>query len=148
MANTLQQPSYRSVFEDDIIALRELLSHSQAKVLTPQDSGYNASIARWSRAAEKPVGVSIVPTTPEEVAIAVKYAIDHDLDVAVKGGGHSTAGASSTHGGLLIDLRSGMNGVRVDADEKLIYAQGGAIWGDVDSEAWKYGLATAGGSGV
>jgi hypothetical protein len=39
-----------------------------------------------------------------------------------------------------------MHGVRIDADSKLIYAQGGAVWGDVDSEAWKYGLATVGGT--
>ena len=66
--------------------------------------------------------------------------------MAVKGGGHSTAGASSTDGGLLIDLRSGMNKVRVDPEKKLLYIQGGAVWGDVDAAAWEHGLATVGGT--
>lgn len=136
----------RNVSEDDIKALRDLLSYTQAKVLTPSDPGYAASIERWSQAAEKPAGVSIVPTTAEEVAIAVKYANDQCIDVAVKGGGHSTAGASSTDGGVLIDLRSGMHSVTVDVDKKRLHIQGGAVWGDVDAAAYEHKLATVGGT--
>jgi hypothetical protein len=136
----------RNVTQADIKALRTLLSNTQAKVLTPSDEGYATSIERWSRAAEKPAGVSIIPTTASEVGIALKYANDHSIDVAVKGGGHSTAGASSTNGGLLIDMRSGMHGVTVDADKRLLHVQGGAVWGDVDAAAWEYGLATVGGT--
>jgi hypothetical protein len=42
----------RSVSPEDITALRTLLSHTQAQVLTSSDSAYASSIARWSRAAE------------------------------------------------------------------------------------------------
>jgi hypothetical protein len=136
----------RNVSPADIKALRTLLSNTQAKVLTPSDEGYTTSIERWSRAAEKPAGVSIIPTTASEVGIALKYANDHSIDVAVKGGGHSTAGASSTNGGLLIDMRLGMHGVTVDSNERLLHVQGGAVWGDVDAAAWEYGLATVGGT--
>lgn len=136
----------RKVSDEDIKALRDLLSSTQAKVLTPSDPEYAASIERWSRAAEKPAGVSIVPTTASEVAIAVNYASEHSLDVAVKGGGHSTAGASSTNGGLLVDLRSGMHSVTVDADRQRLHVQGGAVWADVDAAAWKHKLATVGGT--
>ncbi|KAM0704888.1 hypothetical protein Q7P35_007675 [Cladosporium inversicolor] len=138
--------SKRSVTNEDITALRALLSTTAAKVLTPSDPDYATSIARWSRAAEKPAGASIIPTTAAEVGIALKYANDHDIDLAVKGGGHSTAGASSTSGGLLVDLRAGMRGVRVDAEKQLLYVQGGAVWGEVDAKAWEYGLATVGGT--
>jgi hypothetical protein len=136
----------RPISNEDITALRDLLSSTHAKVLTPSDPDYATSIARWSRAAEKPAGASIVPTTAEELGLALKYANVHDIDVAVKGGGHSTAGASSTHGGLLIDLRAGMRAVRVDAREKLLHVEGGAVWGEVDAAAWEHGLATVGGT--
>jgi hypothetical protein len=136
----------RNVSEADIKALRDLLSNTQAKVLIPSDEGYAISIERWSRAAEKPAGVSIVPTTAAEVGIALRYANDHSIDVAIKGGGHSTAGASSTNGGLLIDMRSGMHSVAVDTDKQRLHVQGGAIWGDVDAAAWQHGLATVGGT--
>lgn len=125
--------------------LRQLLEGTEARVLTPADQGYSISIQRWSRAAEKPAGVSIVPISAEEIAIAIKYASDHDLDVAVKGGGHSTAGASSTDGGLLIDLGR-MRKVEVDTDKQRLYVQGGCLWGVVDEAGWKHGLATVGGT--
>lgn len=136
----------RGVEDNDIQALRELLSGSSAKVFSPTDSGYAATIERWSKAAEKPAGVSVVPTTAEDVAVAIKYAHENNIDVAVKGGGHSTAGASSTSGGLLIDLRSGMHGVTVDTEKQQLHVQGGAIWGDVDAAAWEHKLATVGGT--
>lgn len=65
--------------------------------------------------------------------------------MAVRGGGHSTAGTSSTDGGLLFDL-SGMRKVRVDAEKRLIYAQGGCLWSHVDDAAWEHRLATVGGT--
>lgn len=129
----------------DITNLQSLLKGTSAHILTPPSEGYSKSIERWSRAAEKPAGVSIVPTTAEEVSIAIKYASEHNLDVAVKGGGHSTAGASSTHGGLLIDLGR-MRNVTVDTGTKQLRIQGGALWADVDDAAWKHGLATVGGT--
>lgn len=136
----------RSITPNDIAALRHLLSDTYAKVLSPTDAGYSASIARWSRAAEKPAGVSIIPTTDGEVGLAIKYAHENGIDVAVKGGGHSTAGASSTHGGMLIDLGAAMNKVTVDPAKQQLRIQGGALWGDVDAAAWEYGLATVGGT--
>ncbi|KAK3072885.1 hypothetical protein LTR53_005988, partial [Teratosphaeriaceae sp. CCFEE 6253] len=135
----------RLVTMTDINKLREVLSGTQASVLEASDPGYEASIERWSQAATEKAGVAVVPTSSEEVAIALRYASEHGLDVAVKGGGHSTAGASSTHGGLLIDLGR-MRKVEVDTAKCQLHVQGGALWGDVDQAAWPHGLATVGGT--
>ena len=142
---TLTTPK-RKITPQDIAALQDLLSTTNAKLLSPSDPEISASTARWSKAAEKPAGLSLIPSTPQEIGLALKYATAHGLDVAVKGGGHSTAGASSTDGGLLIDLRAGMNKVTVDAEKQLLHVQGGAVWGDVDAAAWESGLATVGGT--
>ncbi|KAK3650875.1 hypothetical protein LTR22_012351 [Elasticomyces elasticus] len=144
--NIHQEPGKRGVTSDDIITLRRLLSSTAAAVLSPSDPGYEKTIERWSRAAEKPAGVTVVPSSTEDVAVVVKYANDNNIDLAVKGGGHSTAGASSTNGGLLIDLGGGLRYTNVDAKNKLLYVGGGALWGDVDEAAWKHGLATVGGT--
>lgn len=135
----------RNVNAEDVQKMRNLLSGTDAQVFGPSDEGYSATIERWSRAAEKPAGVSIVPTTDKEVSIAVKYATDNGLDLAIKGGGHSTAGASSTDGGLLINLGK-MRAVRVDPVKQLLYVQGGCLWSDVDAAAWEHKLATVGGT--
>lgn len=138
-------PTKRAVTDDDIDKLRGLLSGTDCHVRAPSDVDYDKSIERWSKAAEKPAGVAIVPTLSDHVAVAVKYAAEHGIDLAVKGGGHSTAGVSSTHGGLLIDLGR-MRSVDVDPEKHLLRVQGGALWLDVDAAAWKHGLATVGGT--
>ncbi|WPH01103.1 Hypothetical protein R9X50_00393800 [Acrodontium crateriforme] len=129
----------------NIDELRKMFSGSNARVLNPGDDGYSNSILRWSRAAEKPAAVCVMPSSSEEVATAVKFATRHNFDLAVKGGGHSTAGASSTNGGVLIDL-GGMRNVKIDVEKNTLYVQGGALWTDVDDAAWEHGLATVGGT--
>ncbi len=138
--------SKRLVTTDDIDKLKQLLSGTNAEVRGPSDSGYDKSIERWSKAAEKPAGVAVAPTCAQDVSIAIKYAAENGLDLAVKGGGHSTAGVSSTNGGILIDLQSKMRKVDVDPEKRLLYIQGGALWSDVDEAAWNHGLATVGGT--
>jgi FAD/FMN-containing dehydrogenase len=79
-----------------------------------------------------------------DVVDAVNFARREGLLVAVRGGGHSIAGLSSSRGGVLIDLGP-MRGVVVDPERRLAHVQGGALWGDVDRETQRFGLATPGG---
>ncbi|KAK2791613.1 hypothetical protein FQN53_000006 [Emmonsiellopsis sp. PD_33] len=114
-------------------------------VVTPSSPGYEESIARWSDAAVKQAGVVLLPVTSEDISIAVKFVQEHHIDLAVRGGGHSVSGTSSSDGGVVIDL-SRMRAVTVDIDKKIITAQGGALWADVDTAAAEHGLATVGGT--
>jgi FAD/FMN-containing dehydrogenase len=66
------------------------------------------------------------------------------LEIAVRGGGHSVAGASVTEGGIVVDLRK-MRGVQVDPEARLARVSGGATWADVDGACQPYWLATTGG---
>src|SRR5262249_57551062 len=79
-----------------------------------------------------------------DVVAAVRFARDHDLEIAIRGGGHNVAGTAVCDGGLVIDL-SAMRGVRVDPADRRAWVQGGALWGDVDHETQAHGLATTGG---
>jgi FAD/FMN-containing dehydrogenase len=135
----------QKVSASDIDNIKSLLAGTDATALAPSDEGYDKTLKRWSQAAEKPAGVSIVPTTAEEIAKVIKYAAEKELDVAVKGGGHSTAGASSTDGGILFDLVKMIN-VEADVEKKIFTIQGGANWGHVDEAGFKHGLATVSGT--
>lgn len=75
----------------------------------------------------------------------VAFASKYQLELAVKGGGHSTGGTSATSGGLVIDLAK-MRRVTVDAEKKIVTAEGGALWCDIDVAAAEHGLATVGGT--
>ena len=79
-----------------------------------------------------------------DVVEAVNFAREHDLRVAVRGGGHSIAGLSSIDGWLLIDLAP-MSGVVVDPDARRVQVQGGAVLGDVDRETLPLGLVAPSG---
>jgi hypothetical protein len=138
-------PTRLPITATHISNLRALLSNTDATLLVPGDAGFAATLHRWSGAAEKPAGATVVPTSAASISETLRYATMQQLDVAVCGGGHSTAGASSTDGGLLISL-SQMRGVAVDVERQLLRVQGGATWADVDAEAYKHGLATVGGT--
>ncbi|KAG9119802.1 hypothetical protein FRC07_005006 [Ceratobasidium sp. 392] len=133
-----------------IANLRTALS-PESTINLPGDATF--STRRWARNAEKPAAVVVCPATPEDVVQALAfvqgkgaYSGQQKLDIAVKGGGHSPSGASSSDGGLVIDLQPNMHGVRVDPEAKLAYVKGGSIWAEVDEAAIKYGLATVAGT--
>jgi len=98
---------------------------------------FNSMIAKRPAAIAQCEGV-------EDVRAALAYALGNGLEVAVRGGGHSVAGACLTDGGLTIDLRR-MNAASVDPAERTITVQGGAAWGDFDRACQPHGLAATGG---
>lgn len=115
------------------------------QVVTPNDGeAYSEAIHRWADNAQRPAKVVVFPKSPEDVSKAIKYAVSNGLEIAIKGGGHSTSGASSSED-LVIDLRH-LGGVTVDVEKRLLTVGGGALWETVDKEAAKYGLATVGGT--
>ncbi|EGR46211.1 uncharacterized protein TRIREDRAFT_66726 [Trichoderma reesei QM6a] len=135
----------RPITPEQVKELASILDSSTRLYTSADGEGYDKLIARWADNAVKQAGVVAVPVTYEEVAKLVKFASDNNIDLAVRGGGHSTGGTSSTEGGLCIDLSS-MRDVKIDTASKHIIAQGGAMWVDVDNAAIEKGLATVGGT--
>lgn len=141
----------RKIRDSDIEALKSLLADTSVKLILPSDGdAYAAAIARWSMAAVKPAGLVVQPSSPQDVSVVIKYCSENNIETAVKGGGHSTAGASSTDGGLLFYLES-LRQVSVEdwpsePGQKVLRIGGGASWGDVDKEGAKFGLHTVGGT--
>jgi FAD/FMN-containing dehydrogenase len=77
----------------------------------------------------------------EDVRIAVRFAAENRMLLAVRGGGHHIAGNAVAEGALVVDL-SGMRSVRVDRGHRTARIGGGALLGDVDQETQSFGLAT------
>ncbi|CAE6432648.1 unnamed protein product [Rhizoctonia solani] len=129
--------------------LRKALSPNASANL-PGDPDYTNK--RWARNAEKTAAIVACPATAEDVAQIIAFAqgkapydAQPKLDLAVKGGGHTPSGASSSEGGLVIDLNPKMHSVRVDPEAKLAYVPGGALWADVDEATFPHGLASVSG---
>jgi FAD/FMN-containing dehydrogenase len=116
----------------------------QGPQITPDHADYDAARAVWNGAVDRrPLLIARCSGTPD-VAAAVRFARDHDLEIAVRGGSHNVAGTAVCDGGIVIDL-SAMRAVCVDAVGRTASVQGGALWGDVDHETQAHGLATTGG---
>ena len=75
---------------------------------------------------------------------AVRFAREHELLLAERGGGHNGGGLGSCDGGLVIDLLR-MKGVRVDPARRTVRVEGGCTWGEVDHARYAFGLATPSG---
>jgi len=108
--------------------------------LTAADPGYDDSRVIWNGSADKRPAIIAQCSGAADVIDAVNFAREHDLLVAVRGGGHNVAGNAMCDGGLVIDL-SAMNGVRVDVKARTVRAEGGCTLGDVDRETQTFGLA-------
>ncbi|KAG9011395.1 hypothetical protein FRB90_007340 [Tulasnella sp. 427] len=125
------------------IKLKETLSGEAA---VPGDEAYEFGIARWSDNAVKQATYVVFPKTNEDVSQAVRFAREHNLELAVCGGGHSGSGSSSTDGGVALHLNKFMNGARCDPEKRLLYVDGGATWEIVDKVGMEHGLATVAGN--
>jgi hypothetical protein len=88
-------------------------------------------------------GAVVRITSTDEAAAVVRFATCHRIPFAVKGGGYSTTGASTTHGGIVLDL-SNLRNVHVNPVSRVLTAQGGALWEDIDVAAAQYRLAVVG----
>lgn len=115
-------------------------------VVGPEHPGYADAIARWAINAERQAKIVAFVKDAEDIVTAIKYAKEQKLQIAIRGGGHSAAGASSVEGGLVIDLSRYLNGAKIDAEKKLAYVGGGALWETVDKNAIEHGLATVAGT--
>jgi len=83
-------------------------------------------------------------TGPGDVRAALAHARTNGLAVAIRGGGHSTAGFSSCDGGIVIDV-SPMKSASIDADSRTGRFGAGLTWGELDAATQEHGLAVPGG---
>jgi FAD/FMN-containing dehydrogenase len=75
-----------------------------------------------------------------DVTKVICFARDNELDLAVRCGGHSSAGQSTTDGGLVLDLRD-MTTIEVDPDDGTVWADAGLTAVDLTTATTEHGLA-------
>ena len=116
----------------------------RGRLISAGDADYDSARAVWNGAIDRRPRLIARCIGSADVVAAVRFARDHDLEIAIRGGGHNVAGTAVCDDGIVIDL-SAMRAVRVDPANRRAWVQGGALWGDVDHETQAHGLATTGG---
>nr|WP_308290605.1 FAD-binding oxidoreductase [Streptomyces marispadix] len=124
-------------------ALNDLRRGFTGVLLTPGDPSYEERRHVFNAMIDRSPALIALPRNEAEVARAVAYGRAEGLQIAVRGGGHSVAGNSTTDG-VVVDLRL-MNGVTVNPDARAVRVGGGATMADLDRATQPYALATTGG---
>lgn len=115
-----------------ITALRD---HLSGEVIGPSDSGYNAARQLFAGNFDKRPSAIVRPVDAEEVSRVVRLAAEAGSELAVRSGGHSSAGHSCSDGGIVLDL-SAMKALDIDEE-------GGTAWAETGLTAGEYSVAAA-----
>jgi FAD/FMN-containing dehydrogenase len=122
----------------------ELRAHFRGALLEPGEEGYDDARRVWNGLIDRRPALIARCAGADDVAEAVRFARERDLEVSVRGGGHSVSGHSVRDGGLMIDL-SLMKSIRVEPESRTARASGGVLWGELDRATQRFGLALTGG---
>jgi hypothetical protein len=133
--------STAQIAEKSITRLRAAVS---GEVLQPGDDRYEEHRRIWNGSIDRHPGLIVRCAGVPDVQTSVRFAREHDLLTAVRGGGHSFPGHSTCDGGVVIDM-SAMKGIRVDPDARSTRAEAGVLLGELDRETQRIGLAVPAG---
>jgi FAD/FMN-containing dehydrogenase len=122
----------------------ELRAGLRGELIIPADAGYDAARAVYNAMIDKrPAAIARCRDTADVIA-CVRFARAHDVEIAVRGGGHNAAGLAVWDGALVIDL-SALRSTTVDPAAHTVRADAGCTWGDVDHATVAFGMATPSG---
>jgi FAD binding domain/Berberine and berberine like len=124
-------------------ARRELTAF-KGQLVGPRDGEYEEVRAVYNAMIDRRPGLIARCASPDDVAQVVGFARDHELPLAIRGGGHNGAGLGTVDEGVVIDL-SPLREVSVDPGARTVRVGGGATWGEVDAATGEHGLATPSG---
>ena len=124
--------------------IEDLRAGVRGTVIGPNNEGYEEARRVYNAMIDRRPAAIVRTANAGDVMTALRAARDSELDVAVRGGGHSVPGFGTCDGGIVIDL-SAMRSVRVDPVGRMARAEGGATWGDFNAATHAFGLATTGG---
>jgi hypothetical protein len=110
-------------------------------VIRPGEPGYEDRRNGFYGGYDRHPAAIVLATTAGDVQAAVTVARENGLELAVRSGGHSAAGHSSTEGGLLLDL-SGMRGLEIDAAGRSAWVEPGLTAGEYTRSVLEQGLVT------
>ena len=125
-------------------AARQELQGFQGQLIGPRDDDYEQARAVYNAMIDRRPALIARCTSPGDVAAVVRFARDHGLPLAVRGGGHNGGGLGTVDDGVVIDL-SRLKSIEVDPQARTVRVGGGCTWGEVDAATGEYGLATPSG---
>ena len=115
------------------------LAGIDGKVITPGDPGYDKARTVFYGGVDKHPAAIVRVRSANDVHQAIATVRSEGLELAVRSGGHSVVGHSTTEGGLVIDVRD-MARIDVDPTTRTAWIETGATAFQVTEALAKHGL--------
>lgn len=124
--------------------LAKLTGTFRGTVHTPGSASYDQARQIWNGQIDRRPALIATCANSNDVAAAVRYAVDVGLPLSVRAGGHHVAGSAIVEAGVVVDLAQ-MTKTTLDADRASVRVQGGAKLGDLDRGTLPFGYLTPAG---
>ncbi len=121
-------------------AIDALQSRLRGRVILPGDADFDAARTVMAGGIDARPALIARVADASDVATVVNVARETGLELAVRSGGHSGAGHSTTEGGIVLDVRD-LKALEIDPAARTAWAETGLTAGEVSSAAAEHGLA-------
>lgn len=124
----------------DGTAFDRLRERFRGELVRPGDDSYEERRRVWNRMIDRrPALIARVAGT-DDIRMALDFALDRGLPIAVRGGGHNVSGSALVDDGVVID-NSLLHGVTTDAATRRVDVEPGALLGELDAATVPHGIA-------
>jgi len=123
---------------DAVAGLRSVVA---GRVIGPGDDGYDEARTIVMGGFDLRPAAIVRVADGADVARVIDVARETGVELAVRSGGHSGAGHSTTEGGIVLDLRD-LDALDIDAERRTVWAETGLTAGAFAAATDAHGLAT------
>jgi FAD/FMN-containing dehydrogenase len=134
---TVSSPRPGTTTPLDLDALRRRIN---GRVIGPNDEDYDAARKVMFGGIDRHPAVIVRVINVDDVRAVIESARETGLELAVRSGGHSAKGDSTTEGGIVLDLTD-MHAIEIDAASKTAWVEAGATAVAVAEAAAEHDLA-------
>jgi FAD/FMN-containing dehydrogenase len=126
------------------VSFEQLAGALRGDLIRPGDPGYDEARAVYNAMINRRPAAIVACRDTADVIACVLFGREHDIELAIRGGGHNAAGLGVADGALVIDL-SLLRSTTVSPQDRTVRVDAGCTWGDVDHATGAFGLATPSG---
>jgi FAD/FMN-containing dehydrogenase len=123
------------------ISIPQLRADLNGRVTVPGEPGYDEGRTVFYGGIDRRPAAIVRAVNPDDVSRVVTLARETGVELAIRSGGHSIPGHSTTDGGIVLDLRD-LNGLEIDVEGGTAWVGGGVTTGRYTKAAAEHGLAT------
>ena len=123
------------------ISISQHRADLNGRVIAPGEPGYDEGRKGFYGGIDRRPAAIVRAADADDVSRAIALARETGLELAIRSGGHSIPGHSTTERGIVLDLGD-LDGLEIDVEGRTAWAGGGLTTGRYTEAAAEHGLAT------